>query len=504
MNPNITKKIFGPPGTGKTTKLLAIADSMLQNGYASKDICLVTFTRKGAHEAKARAMDKFHLNPEDLPWWRTLHSMAFTILGLSRSQIMSFGDYINLCGQLGLSITNKGMSEDGTISGQSKGDRLFFMENMARATMMDLKSYWEANYMEDIAWYELERVSNTIVEYKKSTGKKDFTDIIYDFLASPLCPPIKALIVDEAQDLTPLQWKMVDKLAEGVEAIWIAGDDDQAIFKWAGADVNAFVSLSGQCSVLPQSYRVPLAVQNIAEKIISRVTNRVPKKWKPTNNQGFVNYATELHHINMSEGSWLLLGRNLFVLEWYQEHCIHEGYVFESHINSPTTGNTLKAIIAWENLRKGQKVSASQAKFVYDLMKVKEKVKYGFKSKLDKIQENTLFTLDMLRKDFGLLTEDIWHKALDRIPEHEREYIISALRRGEKLLKEPRIKINTIHGVKGGEADNVVIFPDMAMRTWQEFQDNPEDEHRVWYVAATRAKNSLWIMTPRTDKAYQI
>lgn len=504
MNPYIVEKIYGPPGTGKTTKLLSIAESMIENCYQPRDICVVTFTRKGAHEAKSRAIDKFHLNPEDLPWWRTLHSMAFTCLGMNRSQIMAFGDYIALCGQLGLSITNKGMSEDGTISGQSKGDRLFFMENMARATMMDLKEYWENNYMEDIAWYELERVSNTIKEYKRANNKKDFTDIIYDFLSSPICPPIKALIVDEAQDLTPLQWKMVDKLADGVDSIWIAGDDDQAIFKWAGADVNAFTSLPGRCSVLPQSYRVPTAIQCVAEKIISRVSNRFPKKWKPTKDEGMVNHATELHHIDMSEGTWLLLGRNLFVLEWYNEHCLHEGYVYESHIGSPATGNTLKAIIAWENLRKGEKVAAEQVKYVYDLMKIKEKVRYGFKSKLDKLQDNMLLTLDVLRKDFGLLTDIIWHKALDRIPEQEREYLISALRRGEKLLKEPRIKINTIHGVKGGEADNVVVFPDMAARTWQEFQDNPDDEHRVWYVAATRAKKALWLMTPRTDKAYDL
>ncbi len=103
-----------------------------------------------------------------------------------------------------------------------------------------------------------------------------------------------------------------------------------------------------------------------------------------------------------------------------------------------------------------------------------------------------------------MLTDKIWHEALSRLDETEREYFIAALRRGEKLLREPRIKINTIHSVKGGEADHVVIFTDMAQRTWQEFQINEDDEHRVWYVAVTRARKSLHIISPSTDRFYQI
>lgn len=504
MNKGNTEIIFGPPGTGKTTRLLTIAESFFEAGYAPRDICFVTFTRKGATEAKSRAIAKFQLDDNDLCWWRTLHSLAFSQLGLSRHQVMGFADYCTICGHLGLSITNRGMSEDGTISGLSKGDRLFFTENMARAQKMSLREYWEANAQEDIYWYELELLHNTLLQYKAANGKSDFTDIIYMFNHTPVAPNIKMLIVDEAQDLTPLQWEMVEHLSTDAEKVFIAGDDDQAIFKWAGADVNRFISLPGRQIVLPRSYRVPIAVQNVAEQIANRISNRVSKTWQPTAEQGEVTYINNLEELDMSEGSWLLLARNLFLLEQFTQHCMQMGYVYDSSIGSPIRGSSMTAIRTWEELRKGNTVHATDVKKIYDLMTVKEKVKYGFKSKVDKLPDTQLLTLEQLKNDYGLLTDKIWHEALDKIDIQEREYFIAALRRGEKLLREPRIKIQTIHSVKGGEADHVVLATDMAHRTWQEFQENEDDEHRVWYVAVTRARKTLAIVSPTTDRFYTI
>jgi ATP-dependent exoDNAse (exonuclease V) beta subunit len=53
----------------------------------------------------------------------------------------------------------------------------------------------------------------------------------------------KVLFIDEAQDLSLLQWEMVRKIWGEAEKTYIAGDDDQAIFKWAGADVDHFIAL---------------------------------------------------------------------------------------------------------------------------------------------------------------------------------------------------------------------------------------------------------------------
>jgi len=57
----------------------------------------------------------------------------------------------------------------------------------------------------------------------------------------------------------------------------------------------------------------------------------------------------------------------------------------------------------------------------------------------------------------------------------------------------PRIKLSTIHGAKGGEADNVVLFTDLTTAALKERGD---DIHRVFYVGVTRTRQNLYIVEP--------
>jgi len=97
----------------------------------------------------------------------------------------------------------------------------------------------------------------------------------------------------------------------------------------------------------------------------------------------------------------------------------------------------------------------------------------------------------------------IWHQALDLIPPEMSTFYVAALRRGESLT-QPRIKISTIHGVKGGEADNVVVLTDLSYRVYQKYCTDPDDESRVFYVAVTRAKERLYIISPDTNMFFEI
>ncbi|GAJ12655.1 unnamed protein product, partial [marine sediment metagenome] len=67
------------------------------------------------------------------------------------------------------------------------------------------------------------------------------------------------------------------------------------------------------------------------------------------------------------------------------------------------------------------------------------------------------------------------------------------------LLKKPQVTIGTIHSVKGMEADYVAVCPDMSKKTWLSWQRLPEEEKRVWYVAATRAKEGLLLIRPESE-----
>ena len=107
-------------------------------------------------------------------------------------------------------------------------------------------------------------------------------------------------------------------------------------------------------------------------------------------------------------------------------------------------------------------------------------------------------------KDFEDSKKDPWYEVLDFIPLRLREYYRTILRNGGSLKEKPNIHIDSIHGVKGGEADNVVLITDLAQKTYQNYLRKEEDEHRVFYVGATRAKENLHIIFPQTEKGYLI
>ena len=71
------KKIFGPPGSGKTTFLLKTIEEEINRGVTPSRIGYFAFTRRASTEAKDRACLKFGFSDQDLNWFRTLHSLAY-------------------------------------------------------------------------------------------------------------------------------------------------------------------------------------------------------------------------------------------------------------------------------------------------------------------------------------------------------------------------------------------------------------------------------------------
>ena len=95
-----------------------------------------------------------------------------------------------------------------------------------------------------------------------------------------------------------------------------------------------------------------------------------------------------------------------------------------------------------------------------------------------------------------------WMTVLKNIAPEEREYLRACLHNGEKFGDEPSITISTIHQAKGGEADNVALVTDMGTLSWKNMAS--DEEIRVWYVAATRARKNLFLIRPRTIKYFDM
>lgn len=486
--------ILGPPGTGKTTKLLDLVDSHLVKGDKPEEIGFISFTRRAVNEAVDRAVSRFHLAKQRFRYFRTIHSLCFRQLGLSPVEVMSQKDYRELGGILGMKIT--GIRRQDQMSYElDEGEQCIFLESLSRMKCQSLKDTWSEENV-DVDWRRLELVSNTLASYKKTNLVTDFTDMLTRFVDYGHAPKLKVLFVDEAQDLCRLQWNIVEKLAENADIVYIAGDDDQAIFRWSGADVEYFLDLKGETEVLRQSYRVPKSVYGLSQDLIRRIDKRHEKIFTPCDREGSIDYPSSLEDIDMSEGDWLVLVRNGYQARPIVEHCRREGLYYQAFNESPKRGDALRAVITYERLRAGETLLYGEVEPLSSYQTKKALAAFGRHLKVEGAGAKAQARLDG--------TVPVWHEGLDRLNAEDREYFIACRRRGEKLLGEPRIRVSTIHGAKGGEANNVALFTDISVRTSQSAERFPDDEVRVFYVGATRAIENLYVVQPQTRVSFPL
>ena len=493
----ISRKIYGPPGTGKTTKLINYVKTFYKLGTPLDKIGYFAFTTKAANEAIDRMLDAYKdLQKKDLKHFRTLHSLAFNRLGMKKAQVMQDEHYEDIGGKLGIEVTvySNGQETTGFVDSNSE---YFNLINAARIKEISI----EDEYNTGMYSYELEKNLLYILEqelnnYKDSFKLYDFTDMIEKFNVAKLCPKYDVIFVDEAQDLSPIQWKMVDILRENSKYVIIAGDDDQAIYGWAGADVLKFIATQAKKDIiLPQSYRVPRNVQDIANKILDRIPDdrKVKKNWKSRDEEGKVNYITTIDDAPLYEGNWLVLARTNDRLEKLKPLLKDMGIYFQFKGRKSFTASLFRSILnytRWQN--KGDKLSLSELKDIFECTQ-----------SYHTLREERLYDL----KEFGFSNTERWYDVFKINPD-ECLYVREMLRQEENLHKDARVQLSTIHSAKGGQADNVLLILDNTKtirEATEKSDDKHDEEHRVWYVGVTRTKQNLYIMTAkREDRGYDI
>ena len=127
------------------------------------------------------------------------------------------------------------------------------------------------------------------------------------------------------------------------------------------------------------------------------------------------------------------------------------------------------------------------------------------KSKLKSMVKEGVYAIQELKQNYGLVNDSVWFEAFDAAPRRDVQYLRKMRKNGEKLNEAPRITLSTIHGAKGGECENVVLLTDLSLNTMKSYEQNPDDENRLFYVGATRTKEHLHIIEPKQKyKGYNL
>ena len=498
--------ILGPPGTGKTTTLLNLVDEFIQDGVRPKQIGYFSFTKKAANEAATRAAEKFNLDIEnDLANFRTLHSLAFRSLGMSKERMMKPEDYKEFGEKCGIPIkTAKFSKEDGTFNSDNE---YLTIINTATVKRMDLLEYYDQRQNTlDVERNTLFLLAEELKRFKEEKKLKDFNDLIEDFIKQDMTGSFEALFIDEAQDLSLLQWEMVRAIWANAKKTYIAGDDDQAIFKWAGADVDHFIALKTEVDdikTLDQSYRIPGGpIHELSQKIISKVQNRFDKSYKPREEIGILKRYSDITQVDMSKGNWLVLSSANYFLEDAKDLCELQGWYYQYKGTNSIPLKLLLALNNWEAWRKGGLLNHLEIKNIYEYLG--SNVLDGFR-KGKTLHSEIKYSLEECKEKHGLITDKVWYDSFEGLDTLTENYIRNMRANGEMINKNPRIIMSTIHGAKGGEADKVLLMQDLTNAALETFSHDPDELHRLFYTGATRAKKELHVLDPKNfDRAYII
>jgi superfamily I DNA/RNA helicase len=470
----------------------------LKEGVPESKLAFLTFSRA----ARTEALSRTGKTEVEFPYIRTIHSICYQALDVSKDQIVKPQNLVGFGLKLGVRLT--GINTDPWIEEfnreveqPTRDDILIQTNHNGRHRRIMLKEAMKTLPFDIDMKYAI-WLTKAYREWKTANGMLDYTDLLDQYLEFGEPLDIDVMFIDEAQDLSMLQWEVVFKLGSKAKRWYIAGDDDQAIFNWAGADSRIFQALrSDDKEILNQSFRLSKEIHTVAMNIVKRIRSRLDKEYSPTESQGEVRAAGFLGDLDFSQKTFILF-RNHYRSSAITDALIDQKIPFLGKA-SPLADNSIRnAIFAYQNLLVTQKCST---KFLPDLLKFIDP--YFIKHDTSKkIKEKSELSISEVFTKIPTLSIKNFCLYFSKMP---NVYGIVPYIRRAGLLKtaRPNIEVLSIHQSKGREAHTVVIDPEMSKAVWLSMMWSPDDEHRVWYVGVTRAKERLLFMMPDGRFSYK-
>ena len=579
-------RLFGGPGSGKTTALLNRVETILEDDDVSpRDILVVSYTRAAAAEIRERLAERLDTTPRKLQGnVCTMHAKAYELLNLSRGDVVSESGKEAFCEDFGIEYEDEYQSGGRrTARSTTIGNKIISTSQWLQRTNREVADWYDVPFQWNVeevrlppeidpnaqegnkytpTWsadddrVDIPEAIRAWRAYKGDNELVGFADMLERVKQRSLLPNVDYLVIDEFQDITTLQHEVFEEWKPHMKQVLIAGDDDQVVYAWQGADPNLLLDADrDEDVVLPNSYRLPSRILNVVNKEIRHIDKRQEKDLKPRKEGGVVEGVENASMLELvrnvrytvqeDDGSVMVLFRARYQLFQFIEEFIDEGIPFKALTDQRLwTDRLVDYVEAIEAYDADEDLTLLQGRRLADMLQTSafgSNTRDEFYDFLES-KEDEAETED--RTEIPLAPEDVKNFApfipdpasasdmVRKVTSFQRKSI-DAYFGGNYHGHDPNlVRVGTIHSAKGREADHVFVGTDLTEKVVEQIaatvtgheettaeiddEDLPDgeftkrtdpvplltdNERRVFYVGMSRARERLVLLENLIDGA---
>jgi DNA helicase-2/ATP-dependent DNA helicase PcrA len=251
--------VLAGPGTGKTTIIANRCARLIQGGVRAEQMLVVTFTRAAAAEMRGRIHQTVGSKAAGISigtFHGIFYGMLRSVYRLGSGTVLSGTERRTLIWNL-LRTCYRDAEKEAELSEQV-GREI----SLVKAGQIDPSHYYSTSLPDEI----FRRVLSGYQSALRDNKRIDFDDLIlYCHRMLQTRPKVRAywqrkfeyILIDEFQDISPLQYEVIRTLAEPQNNLFIVGDDDQSIYRFRGANPQLMLNFGKD---YPDARRVTLRI----------------------------------------------------------------------------------------------------------------------------------------------------------------------------------------------------------------------------------------------------
>jgi len=572
-------RLFGGPGSGKTTALLDRVEELLEDDDVDfRDVLVVSYTRAAAAEIRERLAERLDVSPRALQGnVCTMHAKAYELLNLSRGDVVGESDKEEFCDQFGIEFEDEYEgSRRRSARSTTLGNKIIATSQWLQRTRRNVADWYNVPFKWDDEEVRLppeiddnaqtgnkytptwptddDRVDvpAAIRGWRTYKGDNDvigFADMLERVAQRSLLPSVDYLIIDEFQDITTLQYDVYEEWKPHMKRVLIAGDDDQVVYAWQGADPDLLLEEDvTHDEILPNSYRLPSRILNVVNREVRHIEKRQEKDLNPRKEGGRVEAVQNpsmfdlarnvIGTVDQTDETVMVLFRARYQMFQFIDEFIDEGIPFSCLTDQRMwTDRLSQYVAAVEAVENDERLTVLEARRLADMLADSA---FGtgerddFFDALEDIEEEhdtddiaeVEIEPDVVTDHVPFVPDPASASDMLRKVTNFQERSVGAYFAGEYKGMDPnRVRLGTIHSAKGREADHVFVGTDLTEKVVEQIAATVEqkgievpeveeftkhtspvptltdNERRVFYVGMSRARERLVLLENLVDGA---